>query len=368
MICISVLAWMCFGSSKIRAQDTYFIDYDSTLSTLGQSWAQQFTVPSRQVLVLRFVADLKADAAIFVPAQLDNFQNNRRFFGYGLFNNSFGTKYVTLNPGTYYVGVRNQVQGSNRARIELDTRIQLDPEPGEEFTYYDRAFHGNKYVGKNGGKLWHGFRIVPGFRYFLDGANSGGGQMPTYIIPKSELDNFRYDRGFEYYTDYFEQGGAGPGHVELELPPGDYYFVCENNAGINKALTYTMERWKVRTIPNGQEIDLSGSASWSTSGSQVNIEIDTVSNEREGGTSGSLRLRLWATKAPYAGRTISGYVLGTRALGQLSGGYYYSDISGYVPFRRPPSGYYCTTLTVEEYTGSGWVIRDFINFSGTTRF
>jgi hypothetical protein len=126
-------------------------------------------------------------------------------------------------------------------------------------------------------------------------------------------------------------------------------------------------------IASGQRVDaanieLSGSCSWSISGNSIDIEAGRVENLSSSGTSGTLRLRIWATASPYSGGTINGYVLGTRSLGTLQAGYYYSNISGSVTYSAPPPGTYYTTLTVEEYTGSGYTIRDYLTFSGSDVF
>jgi hypothetical protein len=116
------------------------------------------------------------------------------------------------------------------------------------------------------------------------------------------------------------------------------------------------------------DIDLSGTCGWTITGDSIDIVAGRVENNSTGGSSGSLRLQVWATPSRYSGGSISGYVIGTRNLQQLSGGYSYSNISGSVSFTAPPSGTYYTTLTVEEYTGSGFVIRDYQTFSDTATF
>lgn len=115
-------------------------------------------------------------------------------------------------------------------------------------------------------------------------------------------------------------------------------------------------------------IEMSGTASWTRDGSRIDISVSRVTSYRSGGISGTLRLQVWATTTPYYGGTISGYIMGTRSLGQLNGGYEFSNISGYVPFRSPPSGSYYTTMTLEEYTANGYVIIDYVTFDGTTSF
>lgn len=115
-------------------------------------------------------------------------------------------------------------------------------------------------------------------------------------------------------------------------------------------------------------LSIVGNVSWSINGTKIDISSDEVLNNQLGGVSGTLRLRIWATTLPYSGGTINGYVLGTRSLGTLSGGYQISNISGYVPYTPPPDGLYYTTMTLEEYTGSGYVIVDYVNFPASQYF
>jgi hypothetical protein len=122
------------------------------------------------------------------------------------------------------------------------------------------------------------------------------------------------------------------------------------------------------TPPSDTGVDISGTVSWATSGSSINISATKVMNLSYTSSTGSLRLQIWATRSRYTGGTISGYVLGRRNLNPLQPRYYYSNISGSVSYTRPPRGTYYTTITVEEYTSSGWVIRDYINFNGTKQF
>jgi len=97
-------------------------------------------------------------------------------------------------------------------------------------------------------------------------------------------------------------------------------------------------------------------ASWQIFGSKIDISEDEIYNNSSSITSGTLRLQVWATSSPYTGGTIDGYVLATKVLGQLDPGYSYDNIDDSVPYHAPPGGYYYVTITVEEYTGSGWVI------------
>src|SRR5262249_24938698 len=120
---------------------------------------------------------------------------------------------------------------------------------------------------------------------------------------------------------------------------------------------------------SASNVSFSGNCTWEINGSSINIEVGRVDNDDPAGSrSGRLRLRLWATSTRYSGGTINGYVLGVHALDPLAGQYYYQNISGYVSYTAPPAGTYYTTITLEEYTGSGYVIRDYLTFDGTSQF
>ena len=368
----SLIACAVFAVVPTSAQssiDTYFTDKHGTFSGYGGYWYQQFTLSAKRTFVLRVAADYRADTAIIVPGQLSNFINNQGFSGYSLFDDSFGTKSVTLTAGTYYLAVRNQVSGTNTYRLELDYDIKVPADANYTYKFIDNYLQGTRTVGAWGGKLWHGFTVQSGYRYFLDGCNTG---LSTYVIPAHQLDAFRNNSTFTYYTSYSGNDNAYPGLHEIKLPAGSYYLAFTNSNSIGKAVTYTMERWQ-RTpktsggVP-GATIDLSGAAGWAISGSSINIKVAKVSNLATSGSSGSLRLRVWATKSRYTGSSITGYVLGTRGLNPLKANHYYSNVAGKVSYKRPPAGTYYTTITLEEYTGSGWRIRDYVNFSGTTRF
>lgn len=356
-----LFSWITSLSSQAQVA-TYFTDKHGTFSGIGSYWYQEFTIHQQRTFVLRMTSDYAADAAIVTGAELGNFTGNRSFSGYALFDNQYGTKSVTLPPGTYYVGVRSQSSSTNAYRLELDYDIQVPADTAHTYTFLDHYIQGTQYVGANGGKLWHGFTIQSGFRYFVDGCNTG---LSTYVIPASELAAFKSGGTFNYYTAYSGTDNAYPGLDEIILPPGSYYLAFINSNSIQKPVTYTMERWRVNTVTTGS-IDMSGAASWSAKKGKVNITVARIANL--GSTkSGSLRLRLWAVKSKYAGGNLSGYILGIRTLGQLPGGYQYTKVKGKVAYIKPPSGRYYSVLTLEEYTTAGWKIRDYTSFSGTNK-
>lgn len=222
----------------VTTPSTFFIaSQDHSVSNYGAWWVNGFTLSSTTTLVLRFASKYVAQAAVFSSDQLNNFENMSAFTGYGVFNNQIGTQYITLLPGSYYVGARNTSSSDNSWSLELDYSITLPA--SDRCTYYDVYIKGTQSYS-NGGKIWNEFIVQSGFRYFLDGCNIG---FNTYIIPADQLSAFQNGQTFNSYTDYSESGGEAPGFYEVKLAPGDYYFVGSGSGPC--AITYVMERWKV---------------------------------------------------------------------------------------------------------------------------
>jgi hypothetical protein len=97
-------------------------------------------------------------------------------------------------------------------------------------------------------------------------------------------------------------------------------------------------------------------ATWSSSG--IDMQVATIANTRGSGTSGTLRLDLWATTTPPVfGNTISFFRLGpTFTLGTLMAGFQFTNVdSGLLaPFAPPPNGCYFITVALEEFdSGTG---------------
>lgn len=114
-----------------------------------------------------------------------------------------------------------------------------------------------------------------------------------------------------------------------------------------------------------QELDISGNTGWEKRGSRIRIHAQYIDNFRPAGSSGYLRLQIWATVNPYDGTNdITGFVLGTYNLGPLAAGSAFTTTSRLVRYVRPPPGLYYTTMTLEENTTDGFVIADHANFDG----
>lgn len=120
-------------------------------------------------------------------------------------------------------------------------------------------------------------------------------------------------------------------------------------------------------------LSIEGSVSWQTfnNNTQVSIQVASLYNRRAGGSSGFLRLELWALSSVYNGGAASGYKLGQGTLNPLASGYSYSNLiinSAYTPPTQP--GTYYVVLFVTEYSSSqpsndGYGVVDWRNFSNT---
>src|SRR6266545_4251391 len=77
-----------------------------------------------------------------------------------------------------------------------------------------------------------------------------------------------------------------------------------------------------------QDIDLVGNVGWEQVGYGIRIHAERIENNRNAGSSGFLRLQIWATTNVYDGVSdITGYVLGTFNLGSLSANGFFANAS-----------------------------------------
>jgi hypothetical protein len=122
----------------------------------------------------------------------------------------------------------------------------------------------------------------------------------------------------------------------------------------------------VPSVPD-TDVRLLGTVSYQVNGTNVHMHVDDVANYASGGTSGTLKLQLWATYTPYNGGNIQGYVFGEYILGTLPGGYHFYNVDVNVPFTSPPAGTYWITMTLDEYQNP-YVIVNWRTFSNTQTF
>jgi len=112
-------------------------------------------------------------------------------------------------------------------------------------------------------------------------------------------------------------------------------------------------------------IYLTSPSGWSIRGSKITIRAARVGNSRTSGTSGTLRLNIWATKKKYRGGTLRGRIIGDYKMSPLPARSYYPSVNAKVKYRRPsPRRRYYTVIALSEYTSAGWILRDYRTFSG----
>jgi hypothetical protein len=114
---------------------------------------------------------------------------------------------------------------------------------------------------------------------------------------------------------------------------------------------------------------LSGPWSWqsSTEGGTIELEVGKIAHTRPGGT-GSLRLALWATKQPYQGGGIKGFMIGSVQKDALKAGYTYNNLKNTLKYIKPPAGSYYVNLVLTEFNGSEYVIVDSIAGTKLVKF
>jgi hypothetical protein len=157
----------------------------------------------------------------------------------------------------------------------------------------------------------------------------------TSIVLSEETDSGHQVTDWEIFTDPVNFGGYGVGDAIADEPDEPVFF--------------------------------EGNVSWRSAWGRVLLSADTIVNE--GATrSGLLRMRLWATLTPYDGSLLDGYLLANKQLGKLKSGFQFINYERTAPFYHPPEGLYYITLTLEEKSGRGWFIRDWVNFPGQSLF
>ena len=119
---------------------------------------------------------------------------------------------------------------------------------------------------------------------------------------------------------------------------------------------------------NPGNLSLEGTWAYTISGGTVRLQASNVVNRRASGTSGTIRLELWALPTTYSGGSFSGYKIGQTTLGILSAGFQYTGIDRTVTqLTTPPNGTWYMYMFVSEYTASslndGYSAVDWETFS-----
>lgn len=109
---------------------------------------------------------------------------------------------------------------------------------------------------------------------------------------------------------------------------------------------------------------LTGTSGFSLGEQSVGLRVEGVDNPRSADNlSGTLSLELWALAAPYTTGTPEGTQLAAATLGTLAGQNSWHNIDLTLPLAARPAGTWTVALLLREWTGAGYVTRDFANFS-----
>lgn len=114
---------------------------------------------------------------------------------------------------------------------------------------------------------------------------------------------------------------------------------------------------------------MSGPFRWQTSpeGGTIDIEVAKISHTHSGST-GTLKLAVWATSQPYQGGSISGYLLGYVKKEPLKPGYSYTNVKNTAKYTRPPPGTYYVSIVLSEFSDNEYGVVAHLNSMKTSTF
>lgn len=97
----------------------------------------------------------------------------------------------------------------------------------------------------------------------------------------------------------------------------------------------------------------------------VTINVDGITNQTSGGTSGTVLVQLWGFSTKYApGAGAKGIMIGEFKLNGLDGGTSYKPLTKTVTAKMPGSRTsYFMTIILSEYGTNGYVMKDYRNFT-----
>ncbi|HRD34452.1 MAG TPA: hypothetical protein PLR02_09360, partial [Rhodocyclaceae bacterium] len=109
---------------------------------------------------------------------------------------------------------------------------------------------------------------------------------------------------------------------------------------------------------------LDGTVSYKIDGGTTRVQVDRIVNPRPvGNLSGTLALELWALPAPYLGGAFAGAQIGAVVLGSLAGQAEWQDVQVDLPTFALAPGQWHLALMLREWTGNGYLTRDYSNFA-----
>jgi hypothetical protein len=239
------------------------------------------------------------------------------------------------------------------------------------FTSFAASAQEIDLVGESGWERWNARRIeifAEEIANYRDRGFSGPLRMEIVATPDQPTDG-DFSNGYTIASLRLRELAGGDSYFDLDYlvrynaPPAGLYYTSIVLDEFTDAGWQLLDWEDFPGIVNFGGIG-SGEA---TADEPVLLSADTIVNEGAK-RSGLLRMRLWATVNPYDGALLDGYLLANKPLGKLKSGFQIQNYSRNAPFHHPPEGSYYITLTLEEKSGRGWFIRDWVNFPGQSIF
>jgi DNA uptake protein ComE-like DNA-binding protein len=118
-------------------------------------------------------------------------------------------------------------------------------------------------------------------------------------------------------------------------------------------------------IPSGASpLTLTGPCGYTIEEDRIVITIAEIANRRDpGDLSGTLAIELWALAQPYAGGGFTGTPLCGTRIGELRGAHVLTNCRYDLIFQAPPPGTWSLSLMLREWSATGYLTRDYVNFA-----
>lgn len=179
-----------------------------------------------------------------------------------------------------------------------------------------------------------------------------GGSINGHVIGESKLDGLNPGAGYSSISKT----------VNASLPKArKAYYLClvlaEYKGGAY--VTTDFRNFSNTAVLGPQALfAMSGPWRWQTSieGGTIDLWVGKISHTRTGNT-GTLELAAWATKRPYNGGPIEGYLMGVVKKEALKPGYSYTDVHNTAKYKAPPPGTYYVTLVLSEFVDGAYRIQ-----------
>lgn len=179
--------------------------------------------------------------------------------------------------------------------------------------------------------------------------------------------------GFQYTNVSFTSS------LTLPTQPGTYYvsmFLTEFSSSNSQNNGFGVVDWRnfsntlvISGNPGGSgSLTIPGAWTWQISGNSLRVTTERIVNGRSSGTSGTLRLELWALANAYSGGSFTGYKIGQQQYNPLQAGFQYSNIDFTTTASLPPNGTWAVVLMLTEFSSSvtsnnGFGVVDYRNSS-----